>query len=351
LTKVVFFTDLHAHIFEDFAKPDPEFVNDRFRAQMDTLHKVFHIAIENNATVVFGGDLFHKRGKIDDIVFNSVYDVFAEYSNVKTHMVRGNHDSRTNQTVTEHWLKPFRHLPHVEVHDVPQIAFESNDGSELFIYAIPYSDDTVLLKQAIEQYADHAKERPETHSLLVGHIGVDGSEVGRYSHRLEGAFKIGDLFPDVFDYVALGHYHKRQFLGGLDNVFYGGNTIQTSFSDEGQDKGVFLIDFEKGGKPEFIPIPNKKFITLTSVPDDAQEIIDNNYVRFVIPQNLATEIEVFKEESDNIRIEVQREYKTETRIEIGMESTEEQIVEAYTKEFYPEVTSLALDVLKEAMSR
>lgn len=344
----LFFTDFHAHIFEDFAKTDPEFVNDRFRAQLDTLQKVYDIAREKDAVVDFGGDLFHKRGKIDDIVFNSVYDVIARNSDVQTNLVRGNHDSRTNQTITEHWLKTFKYLPHVTVYETP--GYSLDPLTETLFFGIPYSDDTEYLKKCIEMYAEMAK-KSKCPSILVAHVGVDGSETGRYSHRLEGAFKIGDLFPDVFDYVALGHYHKRQFLGGLDNVFYGGNTIQTSFSDEGQDKGVFLIDFEKGGKPEFIPIQNKKFITLTEVPTNVQEIIDNNYVRFVIPQDLATEVEIFKEDSDNIRIEVQKEYKTETRIEIDMTSSESQVVEAYCKEFHPDVTDLALEILKEAMSK
>lgn len=341
---VVFFTDFHAHIFEDFAKPDPDFVNDRFRAQLVTLQKVFDIAREKDADLVFGGDLFHKRGKIDDVVFNKVYEVFARNHDVFNNLVRGNHDSRTNQTVTDHWLETFNYLPHVQVFATPKGVITGDYN----LFAIPYSDDVAYLKTKIEEYAK-AQEKSDRPSLLVAHVGVDGSETGRYSHRLEGAFKIGDLFPDVFTYVALGHYHKRQFLGGLDNVFYGGNTIQTSFADEGQAKGVFYMDFQ--GKPEFIEIPNKQFITLDHVPANAQELIDNNYVRFVIPQDLATEVEVFKEDSDNIRIEVQREYKTETRIDIGMASTEAEIVEAYTKEFYPEVTELALEILKEAMSR
>jgi exonuclease SbcD len=346
--KRVFFTDFHAHVFEDFAKPDPDYPNDRFRAQMETLQKVFDIAREKDAVVDFGGDMFHKRGKIDDVVFNAVYEVIARNRDIKTNLVRGNHDSRTNQTVTEHWLKTFQYLPHVTVYDTPGYNLVPDEGSLFF--AIPYSDDTEYLKKCIEDYADMAS-KSKYPSLLVAHVGVDGSETGRYSHRLEGAFKIGDLFPDVFTYIALGHYHKRQFLGGLDNVFYGGNTIQTSFADEGQDKGVFLIDFDKGGKPEFIPLQNKKFITLTEVPSNAQELIDNNYVRFVVPQDMATQIEVLKDDADNIRLEVQREYKTETRIEIDMASSESQIVEAYCKEFHPEVTDLCLDILKEAMSR
>ena len=83
--------------------------------------------------------------------------------------------------------------------------------------------------------------------------------------------------------------------------------------------------------------------------EDTQELIDNNYVMLILPQSQAQVVETFKEDTDNIRIEIQKEYKTEARIDISVDSNEEQIVEAYTKEFYPEVTDLAIDVLKEAM--
>lgn len=355
MSKVVHFTDFHAHKFEDFAKPDPEFGNDRFRAQIETLHKVFDIARQNSAPLVFGGDLFHSRSRLEDIVFNRVYQAFAQNDDVPTYLIRGNHDSKNNTTDTEHWLQTFKYLPHVHVSAMPEMVHvHSKPGGYQFnnfmLYTVPYSDDVEFLKSHINKFAEVAKDS-SIPTLLAGHIGVDGSETGRYSHRLEGAFKVGDLHPDVFDYVALGHYHKRQFLAGTDNVFYTGNTIQTSYSDEGQEKGVFLIDFEKGGKPEFIPIKNKLFITLTDIDENTQDLVDNNYVRFVLPKEKAQEVEIFKEESDNVRVEIQREYKTETRINIDVKSSEEQIVTAYTEEFYPNSTDLALDVLKEAMSK
>lgn len=346
MTKAVFFTDFHAHVHESFAKPDPEFVNDRFRAQIDTLKQVFEIAQENEAIVLFGGDLFHSRSKLEDIVFNHVYKVIAENYDTRTFLLRGNHDSKNNNTDSPHWLETFKYLDHVTVFDLPEAHEYGMLG--LNIYAIPYSDDVPYLKEKIKEFAEMAREDQMFSNILIGHIGVDGSEVGKYSHRLEGAFSLEDLYPDAFDYIALGHYHKRQFLGGLDHVFYGGNTIQTSFNDEGQDKGVFLIDFEKGGKPEFIPIENKKFITLTEIPPNVQEIVDNNYVRFILPQDKAQEVEIFKEDTDNIRVEVQKEYKVETRIDISMDSSEKQIVEAYTKQFYPESVDLAIDILREA---
>ncbi|WNO29844.1 recombination exonuclease [Bacillus phage SDFMU_Pbc] len=347
MTKVVHFTDFHAHIFEDFSKPDKRYITDRFKAQIDTLHKVFKIAREHDAVLLFGGDLFHKRKTLEDVVFNEVFEVFAQHSDVRVYMVRGNHDSRDNSTSSRHWLEPFNCLPHVTVFSTPGYVEVEQDGFLFNLFAIPYSDDIERLKKSINKFAEIAG-KTENPSILAGHIGVDGSEIGRYNHRLAGAFSVADLHPDVFDYVALGHYHKRQFLGGTDNVFYTGNTIQASFSDEGQEKGVMLIDLAAKGKPTFIPIENKQFITLTKIDENTQDLVENHYVRLVLPKEQVKEVEVFKEKSDNFRLEVTKHYKVETRIGIEMDSTEEQIVSEYTKEFYPEATEAALDILREA---
>jgi DNA repair exonuclease SbcCD nuclease subunit len=345
--KVVHFSDFHAHIFQEFAKADPEFVNDRFRAHIDTLKKVYEIARENNAILTFGGDLFHNRSRLEDVVFNAVYDVIADNSDIPTYLLRGNHDSKNNTTDSEHWLKTFRHLPHVTVIDKPEIKHVAHDGDNLLLCGIPYSDDVAYLKEKIDEFAQEVV-RGDAPSILMAHVGVDGSETGRHSHRLEGAFSVDDLKPTVFTYVPLGHYHKRQFLGDRNNIFYTGNTIQTSFSDEGQEKGVMLMDTTAADEPEFIAIDNKQFITITEIDEETQDLVENHYVRFVLPQNLAQEVEVFKEASDNFRVEVQREYKVESRIGVDMDSTEEDIVKAYAEQHYPESMELAIDILQEA---
>lgn len=349
--KIILFSDSHFHIFEDFSKPDDEYVNDRFRAQIDTLKEVFRIAREKEADIVFGGDLFHRRSSLEDVVFNNVYRVFAENNDVRVHLVRGNHDAKDNTTDTEHWLETFQYLPNVTVSSVPDAVYL--DG--VMVYNIPYSDDDTFLKEKISEFAERARDKSgpngDEPSILVAHIGVEGSEVGKHSHRLAGAFGLADLYPDSFDYVALGHYHKRQYIGGTSNTFYIGNSIQNSFSDEGQEKGVMLIDFEKGGRPEFIPIKNKQFVTLTTIDGDTQDIVANNYVRFVLPQELAKAVEIYKEGNDNVRVEVVQEFKSETRIDISVDSTEMDIVEAYTTEHFPDIVELSKEILKEAMVR
>lgn len=355
--KYIVFGDFHLHNFADYSKPvtaklygQELEVTDRLVAHVQTIDRVFAIANEHNADVIFLGDFFHSRYSIPTLVFNlgfdAIYENMQKYPNINMYMIVGNHDQKDNSRFPVHSLRSFRTIDRVHVLD----DFYPMDVGSCVLYPVSYSDDVAYLKQRIYEFSVDAEVETKP-TLLLGHIGIDGSETGRYSHRLEGAFKVGDLFPDVFTYGLFGHYHKWQYLGGTYNMLYVGNTIQTSFSDEGQDKGVWLVDVENIGKPQFIPIQNKKFITLTDIPANAQEIIDNNYVRFIVSKETATEIEVFKESTDNIRVEVQKEYKSELRIDIEVGSDEHTIVETYTKKMYPHVTDIALDILKEAKLR
>lgn len=354
-TKFVAFSDMHLHSWSSFSKPVTYTYNrkdiqvtDRILAQINTLNKVFEVANDNEADVLFCGDFFHKRNSVETLImnigFNSIYDNMMKYPSMNLYMIPGNHDMKDSSDIPPHSLETFKAIPRVTVMD----DFEPVYTGSCMLYPVSYSDNVDMLKDKINEFMQQAKQDNDP-SILMAHLGVDGSQTS-VSHRLGGAFTLGDLYPDVFDIVALGHYHHRQFLGDTDNVFYVGNTIQESFSDEGQDKGVFLIDLDKRGKPEFIPIENKKFITLREIPENVQEIVDNNYVRMIVPQELATEVSIFKEESDNVRVEVQKEYKSELRIDIDVASSEEDIVKAYTDKFYPKVTSKAVDILKEAMT-
>ncbi|QEM43162.1 MRE11 double-strand break endo/exonuclease [Bacillus phage Chotacabras] len=355
-TKYIVFSDFHWHNFDNFAKPltytykGKEIqITDRLLAQLNTINRVFEIAEENDADILFCGDYFHARNRITTLVynmgFNAIYDNMMKYPGVNLYMIVGNHDQADSSDFPEHSLENFKAIPRVTVLD----DFVPEHIGACTLYPISYSDNVEFIKGKIDEFARNANGDSE-YSILMAHIGVDGSETGQHSHRLGGAFNISELYPHVFDYVALGHYHKRQFLGDTDNVFYAGNTIQESFSDEGQDKGVFLIDVEEKGKPEFIPIDNKKFITIREIDANTHELIDNNYIRFIIPQELATEIEVFKESSDTIRVEVQKEYKSDLRIDIEVGSSEADIVTEYTNKFYTNVQDKALAVLKEAQA-
>lgn len=341
------FTDFHAHLFKDFSTVDPVYHTDRFKAQLDTLQTILSKAREDNKPVIFVGDLFHKRVSVDARVFNPIFEMFASYADVSVYMVRGNHDSVTNSLRTISSLDPFEVLPNVTVLSEPMVV-EISTGFTL--YALPYGEEVTEMKEWLTAQSEHAETNIKP-TLLVGHIGVAGATVGKSSHALEGSFTAGDLYPDKFDYVYLGHYHKRQEL--LPNMIYGGNTIQTSFSDEGQSKGYHaLFSMKQGLTTEYIEIPNKQFITVTGADIPDEETLRSNYIRFVGDAQQAEIVQKLRDSEGltNMQITVQKDYNEGPRLGITAETPEEEIVSAYisSKELPSGINDKALKCLKQA---
>lgn len=341
--KFLFFTDSHFHLFTDFSSPNEQYVNDRFKEQIEALQKVFDIAREEKSDVIFGGDLFHKRNSVDTRVYNNIFKVFARNRDIDVYMLRGNHDSVTNSLYTSSSIEPIGYLPNVHIFSSPD-TFSFTDVNLVFE---PYGDETEEIKEHIKGSYDENKT-----NILVAHLGVEGSLTGKGSHRLEGAFGYQDLLPDNYDFILLGHYHRRQYFKN-PNHFYGGSLMQQSFSDEQEANGVHLIDTEKL-TTEFIEIKTRRFITIQgdSIPDNIEELINQgHFIRFVGSREQAKVIELEnKEETSNIRVEVQKEYTIEKRIENEVTDEPIDIAKGFADKYYPNAKSEIVECLKEVLS-
>lgn len=340
--KFIFFTDSHFHLFTNYAKPEEGYVNDRFKEQIEALQKVFDIAREEKADVIFGGDLFHKRNSVDTRVYNNIFEVFARNRDIDVYMLRGNHDSVTNSLYTSSSIEPIGYLPNVHIFSSPD-TFSFTDVNLVFE---PYGDETEEIKEHIKGSYDENKT-----NILVAHLGVEGSLTGKGSHRLEGAFGYQDLLPDKYDFILLGHYHRRQYFKN-PNHFYGGSLMQQSFSDEQEANGVHLIDTEKM-TTEFIPINTRRFITIQgdNIPENFDQLIDeNNFIRFIGTANHAKVLEMDESMKDkNIEVQVKKEYTVEKRIDSDVSDDPLTIAEAYAKQFTPEAKKEILECLKEVL--
>lgn len=340
---IVNFSDFHAHIFKDFAHPDSEFVTDRFKEQIQVLESVFTYAREHNADILFNGDLFHKRGAVDVKVFNAVFTCFEKNADIYCIMVRGNHDSVTNSLYSDSSLEPFQALPNVTVINT----LETVVTPHYTVYGVGYGEEIATMKEWIAEQTNQLD--PNTYNILCAHIGVDGSKTGKYSHTLGGEFTVADLHPDKFNLVTLGHYHKRQYLGNLPNVLYVGNTLQTSFADEGQDKGFYFIQTNTATldfvKTEYTPF---KTINAETAPSD----LSGAYIQFIGDINEAKAVKAIKEEQNltNVRVKVTKEFTVQTRLDISAGSTPEQVVQAYVEKNNPVLLEKAKECLVEALA-
>jgi exonuclease SbcD len=86
-------------------------------------------------------------------------------------------------------------------------------------------------------------------AVLSAHIGVRGSELPtlfRLSEQEDVVFDEADI-PTGFAYVALGHIHRAQCVGGQTNVRYSGSIERMDLGERDDDKGVVLFDIGAEG--------------------------------------------------------------------------------------------------------
>lgn len=122
------------------------------------------------------------------------------------------------------------------------------------------------LQQAISDYYQHSYdaalalrgERPLP-IITTGHlttVGAATSDAVRdiYIGTLD-AFP-AQAFPPA-DYIALGHIHRAQKVGGCEHIRYSGSPIALSFDETGPAKSVNLVDFRDGRlcRVRELPVP------------------------------------------------------------------------------------------------
>ncbi|WP_174875354.1 exonuclease subunit SbcD [Vogesella oryzae] len=126
--------------------------------------------------------------------------------------------------------------------------------------------------QAVYQLACAKREalRMPLPIIATGHlttVGASASESVReiYVGALE-AFPTS-AFPPA-DYIALGHIHRPQQVGGLEHIRYSGSPIPLSFDEAGQQKQVLLVDVDAIGLLGVTALPVPRFQPLQSVKGD-----------------------------------------------------------------------------------
>lgn len=186
-------------------------------------------------------------------------------------VISGNHDS------SRFWLalQDLLGLAAIHVFDQPQakshVKFHFK-GQDLWVTALPYPLERQLVKlsQAIgntaEQRASYAhqvqrilaalaKHVPQSgHAILLSHLMIGGAVPGKSERPLS----ISDTFtvpvsalPEDYNYIALGHIHKRQEVKGTAAVaWYCGTPYAIDFHEAGVEKGVLLVDFEPERQPK-----------------------------------------------------------------------------------------------------
>lgn len=210
-------------------------------------------------------------------------------------LLGGNHDSvatlRENSALLDYLsasVVPHAADPASQVRVLPRKGVHGEQGEKLpgcVVCAIPFirardvvqseagqsaEDKQHQLGRAIRAYYQTVYEAADAKrrelAAVVGHplpliatghlttVGATATESVReiYVGSLE-AFPTSD-FPPV-DYLALGHIHRPQKVGGLEHIRYSGSPIALSFDEANQQKEVLLVDLGETGLEAVTPLP------------------------------------------------------------------------------------------------
>ena len=137
-------------------------------------------------------------------------------------------------------------------------------------------DKQLSLQQAIQQHyldlfalAEAKRDQlgGELPIIATGHlttVGASASDSVReiYVGSLE-AFPTSAFPPAA--YIALGHIHRPQKVGGLEHIRYCGSPIALSFDEAKQQKEVLLVDMDHSGLSAVTALPVPCFQPLISL--------------------------------------------------------------------------------------
>jgi exonuclease SbcD len=141
----------------------------------------------------------------------------------------------------------------------------------------PYLEGIALLYR---QALDLALSRRENGQAIValGHCHMSGSQTSAESERriiIGGAEALPmEIFDPAIAYVALGHLHRAQIVGGQTRVRYSGSPLPMSFTEIPYPHQVVRIDLEGGSLAETTAIPIPRPVELLRIPAQPAPLAD-----------------------------------------------------------------------------
>lgn len=284
MSDVILFSDLHIHPH----KRKDERLEDCLKA----LDWVFDVAEENNITnILFGGDLFHDRQKIEVYTYQRAFETLQKRLSTKKfnlYLLLGNHDLWYNEKTSVSSVVPLSALPNVRIISSPErLVIEGSTWD-----FIPFTHNPVETLNELNQKDGN----PE---YALGHISLDGALLHGTQYSDVTIEHDGDMISvgaslfNHYKHTFLGHYHAEQIIN--EKVEYIGSPLQLSFGEAFQQKHIIIFN-GKTGKKKYV---NNDFSPrhLVIKADEVEKYdLENNFVQIKVDDISATDLVSMKKD-------------------------------------------------------
>ena len=257
--------------------------------QRKVFKKIIEYIKENNIKYFFiSGDLYeHKYIKQSTIDY--INKLFEEIPETNIYIAPGNHDPYTKNS----YYNKYNWSKNVKIFGPKVEKIETQDAN---IYGYGF-DDFYCSDSGIENIELERTEKP---NILIIHGNIDGSTIEDMQYN---SMSKKMLEEKGFDYVALGHIHKKDYnTEENQKIVYPGSTISLGFDELGEH-GMIVGNLEKNKlETQFIKLDDKQFTKRELNVDNIYskeeliekinevEIEENNYVEIILIGNRNFEI-------------------------------------------------------------
>ena len=231
--------------------------------------------------LLVSGDIFDTSlpsAEATNLYYRFLYRLFDK-TDAYAVVIAGNHDSARRLEAPREFLKMGRiHVVGLATEARECVFSFPPDNPQVAVAAVPYLLESDLQHLSYETetdrneryrewlkafYADCVSAMPaELPKILMGHLFVQDGKISDSERNIQigGATAIhASDFPANVSYVALGHLHRPQTIGGTGYpIRYSGSPIPLRFNETDYRKAVYLLELSEDGTlalDETIEIP------------------------------------------------------------------------------------------------
>jgi DNA repair exonuclease SbcCD nuclease subunit len=223
--------------------------------------------------VLHGGDLLFRSKVRPSLVLGALEPLFrVADAGVPVFIVPGNHE----RSAIPYGLLARRERIHV--FDLPRTFVIDVAGRSVALSGFPFVRERVRERFSAVVVETGWREFAADVRLLCLHQIVEGARVGPAGHTFRRGDHVirGRDIPDGFAAVLCGHVHRSQVLrtdlAGRSlaaPVYYPGSVERTSFAEQDETKGYYLLELRAGDAPggsvvreEFGPLDARPMVTV-----------------------------------------------------------------------------------------
>ena len=172
------------------------------------------------------------------------------------------------------------------------------NGEKLIVAAVPYLRDQDIRRavagESFDELTDRYKKALINHYEAVARycdqINTTNAPVIAMGHLFAVGGKLSDSeqniyvgtlghigaadFPESFDYIALGHLHRPQIVGGNDTIRYSGSPYILSFSEINYPKQMVEITIDDNAIKSIQNVDIPRFREVYSLKGTKQEVLE-----------------------------------------------------------------------------